>query len=149
MATCGGCSFPATRAWAPFAVARDNGFAGVVIGMQANPGWSGTPVIMGDSHIFRIDKPMIGARSGNVIEKVLRLEVPGSAYVHWVRLKVDPAKVGLFSFEHENVVENFFPQQRPWPGGQRAGRSRKVIRARLKRSGCSIMRKWPTPSMTW
>lgn len=125
-----------------FNVARDNSFAGVVIGMQANPGWSGTPVrtaalgsgfrdtfivledeaivfarpvlvIMGDSHIFRIDKPVLGARSGQVLENLLRLEVPGSAYVHWVRVRVDPAKRGLFSFEPEDVVENYFPQQRP------------------------------------
>jgi len=125
-----------------FSVARDSGFAGVVIVTQANPGWSGSPVrvsalgtgfrdtffdledeavvfnrpvlvIMGDSHIFRIDKPMIGARSGQVLENVLRLEVPGSAYVHWVRVKVDPAKRGLLSFEPEDVVENYAPQQRP------------------------------------
>ena len=125
-----------------FSVARDNGFAGLVIGMQANPGWCGAPVrtaqlnrgfydtffvledeaivfdrpvlvVIGDSHIFRIDKPMIGAKSGQVIENVVRLEVPGSAYVHWVRVKVDPAKRGMFSFEYEDVVENLFPQQRP------------------------------------
>ena len=125
-----------------FSVARDNGFAGVVIGTQANPGWGGSPVrtsalgsgfrdtflvledeavvfgrpilvVMGDSHIFRIDKPMLAARSGMVLENVLRLEVPGSAYVHWVRVKVDPAKRGLFSFEYEDVLENRFSQQRP------------------------------------
>jgi len=125
-----------------FSVARDNSFAGVVIGTQANPGWSGTAVrtavvgtgfretffhleddvivfgrpvlvIMGDSHIFRIDKPVIAARSGQVLENLLRLEVPGSAYVHWVRVRVDPARRGLFSFEYEDVVENYFPQQRP------------------------------------
>ncbi|MGH9672699.1 MAG: metallophosphoesterase family protein [Bryobacteraceae bacterium] len=125
-----------------FSVARDNGFAGVVIGTQTNPGWSGTPVrntalrtgmkdtffvleddaivfgrpvlvVMGDSHIFRIDKPVLAARSGRVLENLLRVEVPGSEYVHWVRVRVDPAKRGLFSFEHEDIVDNLFPQQRP------------------------------------
>ncbi|MFN0104449.1 MAG: hypothetical protein ACKV2U_20470 [Bryobacteraceae bacterium] len=125
-----------------FSVARDSGFAGVVIGTQANPGWSGTPVrntalrtgfqetffhiedeaivfgrpvliVMGDSHIFRIDKPMLAARTGLVLENLLRLEVPGSAYAHWVRVRVDPSKSGLFSFEHEDVLENLFPQRRP------------------------------------
>lgn len=125
-----------------FSVARDNSFAGVVIGMQANPGWSGAPVrtaalgtgfrdtflvledesivygrpvlvIMGDSHIFRIDKPVLAARSGRVLENLLRLEVPGSTYVHWVRVKVDPTKRGLFSFEYEDVAANSFAQQRP------------------------------------
>ena len=70
-------------------------------------------VVMGDSHIFRIDKPVLAARSGRVLENLLRLEVPGSEYVHWVRVRVDPAKRGLFSFEFEDVVDNLFPQQRP------------------------------------
>jgi len=125
-----------------FSVARDNAFAGVVIAMQANPGWRGTAVavaqmatgfkdtivvledeaviyarpilvIMGDTHVFRIDKPMIGARSGRLLENVIRVEVPGDRDVHWVRVKVDPAKRGLFSFEHEDVVENYVQQERP------------------------------------
>ncbi|MBI4907745.1 MAG: hypothetical protein HY820_29245 [Acidobacteria bacterium] len=125
-----------------FNLASQNGFAGVVIGLQANPGWSGTPVrtaqlgsgfrdtfsvlegeaigfgkpvliIMGDSHIFRIDKPMIGDRSGLVIENLLRLEVPGSLYAHWVRVRVDPAKSSLFAFQYEDVAENIFPQEKP------------------------------------
>jgi hypothetical protein len=114
----------------------------VVIVTQANPGWSGTPVrvaqlgtgfrdtffnledeaivfarpilvIMGDTHTFRIDKPLLGARSGRVLENILRLEVPGDTNVHWIRVKVDPAKRGLFSFEYEDVVENYVPQPRP------------------------------------
>ena len=122
-----------------FSVAWEGRFAGVVIVMQANPGWTGVPlrveqlgtgfrdiftvleegaiaiarpvlVIFGDSHLFRIDKPLIGARSGRILENVTRLEVPGEPQVHWVRVKVDPARRGLFSFEHEDVVENYIPQ---------------------------------------
>ena len=125
-----------------FSVARDGGFAGVVLGTQANPGWSGSPVrvsqlgagfrdtlftleeeaiafgrpvlvIMGDSHIFRIDKPLLGARSGRVIENIMRLEVPGDTNVHWVRIRVDPSRRGLFSFIHEDVEENYVQQQLP------------------------------------
>ncbi len=125
-----------------FSLARDGGFAGVVIVTQANPGWSGATqrvaqlgtgfrvifdvleddaivfgrpvlVIIGDSHLFRIDKPLTAARSGRILENVLRLEVPGDVQAHWVRVKVDPAKRGLFSFEHEDVAENYIPQQRP------------------------------------
>jgi len=70
-------------------------------------------VIMGDTHTFRIDKPILGARSGRVLENILRLEVPGDTNAHWVRVKVDPAKRGLFSFEYEDVVENYVQQQRP------------------------------------
>ena len=125
-----------------FSVARDNFFAGVVIGTQANPGWSGTPVrvsqlgtgfrdsflviedeaivygrpvlvVMGDSHIFRIDKPVLGARSGRALENLLRLEVPGSGYVHWVRVKVDPNQRGRFAFEPEDSPANVGAQSRP------------------------------------
>jgi len=110
--------------------------------MQANPGWRGDeaavkdlrtgfqdtffhledeaivfgrPVlfIIGDTHTFRIDKPFVGAKSGDVIENVMRLEVPGSSDVHWVRVHVDPTRRNLFSFTHEDVVENYAPQQRP------------------------------------
>ncbi|MDX2152808.1 MAG: hypothetical protein SFV54_18845 [Bryobacteraceae bacterium] len=125
-----------------FSVARDAGFQAVVLVMQANPGFNtnrgrvfqleegfhetflviedetvvfNKPVllIMGDSHTFRIDKPLIGTRSGQVLDNFTRLEVPGSGDVHWIRVKVNPAKSQPFSFEHEDVVPNFFPQQRP------------------------------------
>jgi hypothetical protein len=125
-----------------FSVARDGGFAGVVIVTQANPGWSGSPVrvsqlgtgfrdtffvleddtigygrpvlvIMGDTHIFRMDKPLLGTRSGRVIENLLRVEVPGDTNAHWIRIRVDPAQRGLFSFIHEDVPENYVRQQLP------------------------------------
>jgi hypothetical protein len=125
-----------------FAVARDNSFAGVVLMAQANPGWNGTPVrvsqlesgmqesffviedetivydrpvlmIMGDSHIFRIDKPILGARSGEPIENFTRLEVPGSNLAHWVRVRVDSSRRSMFAFEPEYVRENHAAQSRP------------------------------------
>jgi hypothetical protein len=126
-----------------FQVARDNDFAAVVITMQANPGFNGSRirvaqmssgfrdsffvledevivfdrpvlVIIGDSHIYRMDKPLIGASSGRVVDNLQRLEVPGSADVHWVRIRVTPAKRhSPFSFEHEDVAEARATQQRP------------------------------------
>jgi Calcineurin-like phosphoesterase len=126
-----------------FSVARDADFAGVVLLFQANPGFPGSrvrvsqlesgfreiffhmedefvvfnrPVLMvyGDSHEFHLDKPLIGTRSGRVIDTVMRLEVPGSADVHWVRVRVNPAKPSsLFSFEHEDIVAHRPAQQRP------------------------------------
>lgn len=125
-----------------FQVARDGEFAGVVLTMQANPGFdilrrrvsqfeSGfretfaeiedevivydRPVLLihGDSHEFHLDKPLLGTRSGQVIENLIRLEVPGSADVHWIRVRVNPAKPGLFGFEHEDIPEHRARQQRP------------------------------------
>lgn len=125
-----------------YSVARDNDFAGVVLMMQANPGWSGAPVrvsalgsgmqeslfviedetivygrpvlmIMGDSHVFRIDKPIIGSRSGQPLENFTRLEVPGSNLAHWVRVRVDSRRRSMFGFEAEYVRENSAAQARP------------------------------------
>ena len=125
-----------------FSVARDGGFAGVVLTLQANPGFGlarvrvsqlesgfrdifhhfedeaivyGKPVLLiyGDSHEFHISKPFLGSRSGRVIDSILRLEVPGSVDVHWVRVRVNPAKAGLFSFEHEDIPAHWPAQQRP------------------------------------
>ena len=125
-----------------FSVARDNGFASVVLMMQNNPGWNGVPVrvsaveegtrdslfvledetivfgkpvlmIMGDSHTFRIDKPIIAAKTGRSLENFTRLEVPGSGEVHWVRVRVDPTRQQIFSFEPEYIPENFAPHTRP------------------------------------
>ncbi|MBM3767532.1 MAG: hypothetical protein FJW32_19245 [Acidobacteria bacterium] len=125
-----------------FRVARENAFAGVILAIHANPGWVGTPVrpaslgsgfrefyrqledeaivfqrpvliLMGDTHIFRIDKPMVGTRSVRVLDNVTRAEVPGDVQAHWLRIKVDPARRGLFSFEHEDVPQNFSTQTRP------------------------------------
>ena len=95
--------------------------------MQVNPGWNGVPVrvaeagegsreelflmedetivfgkpvltIMGDSHTVRIDKPILGAKTGRPLENFTRLEVPGSSEVHWVRVRVDPARRQIFGF---------------------------------------------------
>ena len=75
----------------------------------------GRPVLLihGDSHELHIDKPLLGARTGLVIDTLLRLEVPGSTDVHWVRVRVNPAKPGLFSFEPEDIPEHRSVQQRP------------------------------------
>jgi hypothetical protein len=71
-------------------------------------------LLFGDSHVFRMDKPLLGARSGQGVENLLRLEVPSSGDVHWVRVRANPAKPTCpFSFEHEDAAEHRAPQQRP------------------------------------
>lgn len=125
-----------------FSVARDNNFAGVVLTLQANPGFNGPrvrvsgleegfrdtffvledevinfnkPVLLihGDSHEFHYDKPLLGARSGSYLDNFTRLEVPGSADVHWIRVTVDPSRTALFSIEHADVPANFIRQTNP------------------------------------
>ena len=126
-----------------FSLARDKAFSGVVFVFQADPpfprGIDGAvltpdtgfrdslyafeaesivfnrPVLLihGDTHTFRIDKPMLSSKDGRVLENVTRLEVPGSTDVHWVRVSVNPAKPTLFSFEHEDVPANYVKHPLP------------------------------------
>ena len=68
----------------------------------------GRPVVLavGDTHIFRVDKPLYSADSGRLVENFTRVESFGNPYVHWVRVRVDPQDNQLFSFHQEIVEEN-------------------------------------------
>jgi hypothetical protein len=118
-----------------FTVARENGFGGLVVLSHANPGFRGARVkqsqlqagmrenyaslartveewnrpvllIRGDSHQFHYDKPLLGEPSGKLLDRFTRLEAPGSADVHWVRVVVDPNQPQLFAIEHRDVPAN-------------------------------------------
>jgi len=66
------------------------------------------PVVLvhGDSHYFRVDKPLISSRTGRRIENFTRVETFGSPDVHWLRATVDFRDPNLFSFDQEIVAEN-------------------------------------------
>lgn len=70
----------------------------------------GKPVVLvhGDSHYFRIDKPMRRA-SGTAVENFTRVETFGSPNVHWLHATVDTGDPNLFSFRQEIVEENIVP----------------------------------------
>jgi len=121
-----------------FERAKKNGSLAVVIVIQANPrfenrgggaqpdGYSdfrrvleeetiafgGRPVVLvhGDSHYFRIDKPMVASTSGRRVEYFTRVETFGTPDVHWIRATVDYDKPGLFLFEpmivRDNIIEH-------------------------------------------
>ena len=57
-------------------------------------------LIHGDTHIARIDRPLLRT-DGRVIDNFIRLESFGHPDVHWVRVRIDPAASGLFSFTQE------------------------------------------------
>jgi len=120
------------------AIARDS--AGVVLAMQANPlfelasshperqGFNsflaklaerskayGKPVLLthGDSHYFRLDKPMVLAKlpSGSAaLENFTRLENFGSPSVHWVEVFVDARDPNVFSVVPHLVPGNVYPR---------------------------------------
>ena len=68
----------------------------------------GKPVVLvhGDSHTFRIDKPVISeTRPLNFT----RVETFGSPDVHWVRVSVNPRNPEVFAFEPEIIEDNVTP----------------------------------------
>lgn len=60
-------------------------------------------LVQGDTHYFRIDKPLFSAGKDRTIEHFTRVEVFGSPNVHWVRAIIDPNDPALFTFKPEIV----------------------------------------------
>lgn len=73
------------------------------------------PVVLahGDSHYFRMDKPMKGSIGSRRIENATRVETFGSSDVHWLKVVVDPNSKQVFNFVQEIVAENL--EQHPLP----------------------------------
>jgi hypothetical protein len=68
----------------------------------------GKPVVYvhGDTHIFRVDKPLFGSTSRRSIENFTRVATFGYPDTHWVRAVVDPQDPHVLSFRQEIVKEN-------------------------------------------
>jgi hypothetical protein len=60
----------------------------------------------GDTHLFRLDKPLYSKKTNRVFENFTRAESFGSPDMHWVRVTVDPADPSLFRFQTEIIAEN-------------------------------------------
>ncbi len=65
-----------------------------------------TALFHGDTHLFRIDKPLFSAKSKRLFENFTRVETFGWPDSHWVRVTVDPANPQLFSFTPQMVQGN-------------------------------------------
>jgi len=129
----------ANRAWLheSFDVAEEIGARAVMIIMQADPNFElpktdparsgfndflaaletetiayGRPVVLthGDSHYFRIDKPMIGTKSGRRVENFTRVETFGELDNHWLHVAVDPGNPNVFVFDQRIVAANLISQ---------------------------------------
>ncbi len=120
-----------------FALVKDNGLRGIMIIIQANPfgltpadsvrtGYNdfltlleaetiklGRPVVLvhGDTHYFRIDKPLPAVIDQPRLENFTRIETFGSPNVHWLRATIDWRDPRLFSFKQEIVEENLVNRQ--------------------------------------
>ena len=66
------------------------------------------PVVLvhGDSHYFRIDKPLVGSRSKRRVENFTRVETFGNPDCHWLRARVESRNPNVFSFEQRIVERN-------------------------------------------
>ena len=118
-----------------FALAKNNDNQAVVVVIQANPkfdtakraapdkdgfrdfrtvleeetiAFAGKPVILlhGDSHYFRIDKPLRGTKSKRRIENFTRVETFGTPDVHWLLATVDNSNPNMFIFEPRIIKDN-------------------------------------------
>jgi hypothetical protein len=68
----------------------------------------GKPVVLavGDTHIFRVDKPLYDPATGRLVDNFTRVETFGNPLVHWVRVVVDPETPQVFSFHQQLVAAN-------------------------------------------
>jgi hypothetical protein len=123
----------ANLAWlaGTFARARAEGHKAVMLVIQANPNFDlpavqrtgfndfvaaleaetlayGKPVVLvhGDSHYFRIDKPLRGTQSGRRVERFTRVETFGETDNHWLHVTVDPTNPNVFVFDQRIVAAN-------------------------------------------
>ncbi len=112
-----------------FSIARENQSPGLFLMIHANPGFTnapefqafqsflsalenetvrfGKPVLLahGDSHYFRIDKPLMNSVSKRRVANFTRVETFGAGDVHWLRVIVDPKDKNVFSIRQELMPE--------------------------------------------
>ncbi len=117
----------ANRAWLAqsFALARSRRLAGVLIVVQANPGFeaasAGRPrpgyrdfidqlrletrayagqvvLVHGDTHGYQLNQPLLDEAGQQVLDNFTRVEVHGYPFMGWVRGRVDLGSRRVFSF---------------------------------------------------
>jgi hypothetical protein len=70
-------------------------------------GFSGqVALVHGDSHYFKVDKPINRSSGGGVLTNFTRVETFGARNTHWVRATIAPNDPNLFEFEPRIVPAN-------------------------------------------
>ena len=61
----------------------------------------GKPVLLvhGDTHMYRVDQPMMDHKRGRPVPNFTRLETFGSPFLGWVKVTIDTSRPELFVFE--------------------------------------------------
>jgi hypothetical protein len=62
-------------------------------------------LVHGDSHYFKVDKPLNGP-NGGVLANFVRVETFGARNTHWVSARIEPDNPNLFVFEPQIVAAN-------------------------------------------
>jgi hypothetical protein len=65
-----------------------------------------TLFIHGDTHLFRINKPLLSKKTKRFFQNFTRVEVFGDPDTHWVRITVDPSNPGLFTADPVIIRQN-------------------------------------------
>ena len=97
--------------------AKKSGFTEFLIALETETVAFNKPVALvhGDTHYFRIDKPMFdsGAKAagdsrtrGVTIDNFTRVETFGTPSAHWIRVLVDPEDPSVFTFKEALVKKN-------------------------------------------
>lgn len=86
---------------------KASGFRAFLAALELEVQFFELPVLFvhGDTHYFRVDKPLYDTAAGRILQNFTRVESFGSPYVHWVRIVVDTSKPGIFEFKPELVGE--------------------------------------------
>jgi hypothetical protein len=95
---------------------KPSGFTELVSALENEAVAYGKPVLFmhGDTHYFRIDKPLFrtGAAGpgerGRQIENFTRVEIYGFPEAHWLRVAVDAREPSVFSFKDQIVPANLY-----------------------------------------
>jgi hypothetical protein len=92
----------------PPASRRRTGYDSFLAALEKETLAFGKPVVYvhGDTHIFRIDKPLVDSRSQRIIENFTRVATFGHPDTHWIRATIDRADPNVFRFRQEIVRAN-------------------------------------------
>ena len=96
---------------------QKSGFTDFLAALETETIAFGRPVglIHGDTHYFRVDKPLFDSRAqaaagssarGRTIDNFTRVETFGTPGAHWVRVFVDPQDPNVFTFKEALVTKN-------------------------------------------
>ena len=87
---------------------RETGYDNFLAALEEETIEFGKPVYFahGDTHTFRIDKPLLDSFNGRLVENFTRVETFGYPDTHWIRVIIDPENPNVLIFSQEIVAEN-------------------------------------------